>query len=190
MRMRSRRSADPQVRVRIFAYLKANGLSVGEANSVARKLVFAMVGNGALPASAAKLAGAAVSKPPPGEAAAGVLVEPTAERYEDSGPSAGKPGAKPVGRPVGGRAFGSPGRPGGVGRPSHGFGRPSGGGFGGRPGGGHRGPITGPGAGTDFAIIEPVMFRREVQAQMSTVLGRGQVRALAAEVARSLKLPM
>jgi len=151
------KGTDPQVRVRIFAYLRTNGLATVEANVVARKLVFAMVGKGALPECTATLAGAAVARVIPGETKSAGFLEPKAEPYEFGGTSAARPiggGALP-GRP--GSVGGLPGKIGGV----RSLGK-VGGGFSGRPGGGHRGPIAGAGAATDFAIIEPIMSRREV----------------------------
>ena len=182
------KGADPQVRVRIFAYLRTNGLATVEANVVARKLVFAMVGKGTLPECAATLAGAAVARVIPGETKSAGLLEPRAEPYEFGGASAARPigGGRLPGRP--GSVGGLPGKMGGI--RSLGKVGGGGGGFTGRPGGGHRGPIAGAGAATDFAIIEPIMSRREVQVQMTTVLDRGQIQSLAAEVNRSLQLPM
>jgi hypothetical protein len=206
MGMKGGAGADSRVRVRIFAYLRANGFSVTDANVIARKLVFAMVGKGPLPDAAATLAGAAVAKSPPGEANAAVLVEPKAEPFEFTGgsqgievgmgmsrsvdggyPKAGGPrhgwvidGGKNRGKSVDGGNLKAGG-------PRHGFTVDGGANRG--AGGGYKGPVTGAGAQANFAIIEPIMTRREVQARMSTVLARGQVQSLAAEVNRKLPSP-
>jgi hypothetical protein len=184
--------ADKRVRVRVFSYLRQAGIDVSQANRAASKVVGAMVGSGKLPECVVTLAGAAVTADPKLDGMNerdAVLVEPKAEPYEVGGGSLAK-GPQPG--MIGGKSLAKgpvPGRIGGRGslRPGAEIG-----GLDSERGaksmrGGYKTPAGNQGSTTNFAIIEPIMERREVQGMMGTVLSRGQIQTLVGEVMRTVR---
>ena len=49
------------------------------------------------------------------------------------------------------------------------------------------GALPGAGSMTNFAIIEPVTTRREVQANIGSALSRGQIQTLVGEIQRAIR---
>jgi len=170
--------ADGRVRLRIFTYLLRNGLPVNNANRVASKLVGAMVGDGELHQEAIELAAAAISKEPVGEKTAFGLLEPKAEPFEAWPARSAGSGLSAGGKTMRGR-FGGSGLPRIQGRlksktPGNTFTK--------------RRTARSAGSGTDFAIIEPITHRREIQDMMGTSLTMNQVQNAAIHVDQMMPL--
>ncbi len=174
------RRADSRVRIRIFAHLKEAGLTTPAANRLACRVVRAMVKSGPMPHMAVKLAGLALGKTPQHEKGAAVLIEPTAMDNEFDSVKTSGPGT--ARGPGGSGARPRPGRPGHM---SARRGPASARGFGAHPTGtpGIRLP---PGGAIDFAIIEPIMYRREIQGWIGRGFSRSQFKQLAADADRAL----
>lgn len=172
--------ADKRVRLRVFSYLRQAGIDVSQANRAASKVVGAMCGSGALPECVVTLAGAAVTADPKLDGMNernAALLEPKAEPYEVGGGSLAK-GPQPG--MIGGKSLAKGPQPGRIaGGARGGFGKPS--------VGGYKTPAVNQGATTNFAIIEPIMERREVQQMMGKVLSRGQIQNLVGEVLRTVR---
>ena len=167
-------TADPKVRLRIFNYLRTSGIEIGMANTVASRCVGAMVQPGQLPESIVSIASAAISPNPNldhiDEVKSLALLEPRAEPFE-AWPcrTAQKGAARPsIGGKLSGMSTGAT-------APTRKFGSPSTGSFGAQIGGGGT---------TDYAIIEPIISRREISSQKGLKLSRMQLQGFVGALSR------
>lgn len=164
-------TADPRVRLRVFNYLRISGIDVRTSNTVASKVVGSMAGSGKLPFSVVSIAAAAVTSNPQldrmDEKSSYSLLEPKAEPFETG------PLSKEWGQGTPQMRTRSPS----LSRKSS---------FGRTPSPTLKGPVGGMGT-TNFAIIEPILYRREVQALVGSSLSRSQLQCAVGDVSETVR---